>query len=103
MGKTLWISRKRLQPAKYLPRLSIWYQYSLRVLGAALGDATTQMLPAVPGEGRGVAQVDFSSCFATPLPGPRHLCRLALPGVIDGKPAKGSDRGRGKSGSGRGA
>lgn len=73
MGKTLWISRKSLQPTKYLPQLPIWYQYSLRVLGSALGDATAQLVPALPGEGRGGEQVNFHSCFATswlvsPLP-----------------------------------
>lgn len=67
MGKTLWISRKHLQPTKYLPQFPIWYQYSLRVLGAALGDVTAQMLPALPGEGRGVGQVNFHSSFATSL------------------------------------
>lgn len=54
MWKTLCISRKRLQSAEYLPQLPIWYQYPLSVLGAALGDAATQLLPAVVGEGRGM-------------------------------------------------
>jgi len=54
MGKTLCISRKRRQPAEYLPQLPIWYQYPLRVLGAASGDAATQLLPEVAGEGRGM-------------------------------------------------
>lgn len=64
-GKTLHISRKTLHleeasPAcKYLPQFPIWYQYPLHVLGAALGDATTQLLPAVVGEGRGKVWVNF--------------------------------------------
>lgn len=93
MRKTLWISRKHLQPTKYLPQFPIWYQYSPCVLGAALGDATTQTLPAQPGGGRGVGQVNFHSCFAS------ALCHLTLPWIMAGKPFK--EGGRGESGNGR--
>ena len=88
MGKRLCISRKCLQPAKYLPQLPIWYQYPLRVLGAALGDATTQLLPAVAGEGRGTVQVNFSTYSATPLLGPRATAATS-PRVVAGKRAEG--------------